>query len=68
MNKKYRVFDRKGSLVQTYDSALSGSLNWAKDCARHSGGVVIEYTAEQILNKEEGTVICDFRVEKTTSQ
>jgi hypothetical protein len=62
---KYRVFDSKGSFVQAYDAALSGALIWARDCARSVGGFVMEFSPEQFSNESEGSIVCDFRINKT---
>jgi hypothetical protein len=61
---KYRVFDNKGSFVQTYDSSLAGALAWARDCARHIGGTLIEYSEKEFSEGSEGSVVLDFRVER----
>lgn len=41
-NIKYRVFDHKGIYQQSYSAELSGSLDWAIQCANRTKGRVEE--------------------------
>lgn len=33
-HNKYRVFDKKNNFHQSYDGALKGAEQWARDCAK----------------------------------
>lgn len=61
---KYRVFDQKNNFHQVFDSVLQGAFSWARDCAKHVGGYVKEYTDQQFADDEEGQVVVDYRAPK----
>lgn len=59
-HSKYRVFDKKNNFHQSYDEAMQGSEQFAKDCARQIKGYVLKYSESDFFKKENPFRLYDF--------
>jgi hypothetical protein len=59
-HSKYRVFDKKNNLHQSYDGILQGAEQWAKDCAKKIGGYVFQYSDADFANGTNPFKLYDF--------
>lgn len=57
---KYRVFDKKNNLHQSYDDALQGAEQWARDCAKKIGGYVFRYSENDFATSANPFKLYDF--------
>jgi hypothetical protein len=59
-HNKYRVFDKKNNFHQSYDGALKGAEQWARDCAKKIGGYVFQYSEFDFANGTNPFKLYDF--------
>lgn len=59
-HSKYRVFDKKNNFHQSYDEAMQGSEQFAKDCARQIKGYVLKYSESDFFKSENPFKLYDF--------
>lgn len=59
-HSKYRVFDKKNNFHQSYDEAMQGAEQFAKDCARQIKGYVLKYSESDFPQKENPFRLYDF--------
>jgi septation ring formation regulator EzrA len=59
-HNKYRVFDKKNNFHQSYDEALQGAEQFAKDCARQIKGFVLKYSESDFFKSENPFKLYDF--------
>ena len=62
-NKKelrYRVFDKNGYYQQSYSNQLPQGFDWARDCAKRTGGYVVECQLGEAKDIESN-IVFDLR-------